>query len=199
MTTKKTNSKKNQVQPSAKDVYEKVVEGISKYQKDYLDSKFKGCYPQAQEISKNWAETIWSDSMKIMQDFPSDYTKNAAICFFAFAGEMIDTYLAIRYQNGLDKKDLPIVLPVEAKSQMIKTLVEKAEKELSAEGQELVKNLLLRDFGYFFAVLKALQIESTVINNLLIGEFRMFVFEIMLPHLFASEKKQGEENATTDK
>lgn len=194
MTTKKTNSKKNQVQPSVKDVYEKVVEDISKYQKDYLDSKFKGCYPQAQEISKTWADTVWSDSMKIMQDFPSDYTKNAAICFFAFAGEMIDTYLAIRYQNGLDKKDLPIVLPVQAKSDLIKSLIERAEKELSAEGQELVKNLLLRDFGYFFAVLKALQIESTVINNLLIGEFRMFVFEIMLPHLFASEKKQGEEN-----
>lgn len=199
MTTKRTNySKKKKAQQSANGAYEKAVEAISKYQKDYLDKRFKDCYPQAQEISKQWAETVWSDSMKIMQDFPSAYTKNAAICFFAFAGMVVDSYLEMRFHKDIKAVDLPVVLPAEAKSEMIKMLVERAEKELNKEGQEFVKNLVLRDFGYFFAILKALQIED-VVNNLLISGFRMFVWEIMLPHLFASCKKTGEENATTDK
>lgn len=198
MATKRTNRKKNQAQPSANDVYAKAVEALSKYQKDYLDTKFKDCYPQAQEISKRWTETVWTDSMKIMQDFPSAYTKNAAICFFAFAGVAIDSYLTMRFNKEIKSVDLPVVLPVEAKSDMVKMLLEKGEKELNKEGQELLEKLLMSDFGYFFAVLKALKIEEFT-NNLLISQFRMFFWEIMIPHLFATCKKQGEENATASK
>ena len=200
MTTKKTKTKSKGRQPqnNANVAYGKVVEAISKYQKDYLDTKFKDCYPQAQEISKQWTETVWNDAMKIMQDFPSAYTKNAAICFFAFAGMAIDSYLFERFHKDIKQVDLPVVLPVEAKSDMIKMLLERGEKELNTEGQELLKNLLLRDFGYFFAILKALRLED-VVNNLLISGFRMYFWEIMIPHLFATCKKEGEENATTDK
>lgn len=185
----------SQDQQNAKDAYAKAVEGILKYRKDYLDETFKDCYPQAAKISKKWTDTIWTDAMQIMQDFPSEYTKNAAICFFAFAGQIVDMCLAEKFNRKVNEKDLPAVVQVPATSELIKSLVTKADEFCGTEGALLIKNLLERDFGYFFAVLKAIDIENKALNNLLISQFRMFVWEIMLPHLFASEKKQDSAHA----
>ncbi len=180
---------------NAKDAYEKAVEGILKYRKDYTDETFKDCYPRASKISQKWTDTIWTDSMRIMQDFPSDYTKNAAICFFAFAGQIVDMCLAEKYNKAVPEKELPKIEQVPATSDLVKSLVTQANEVCGTEGASLVKNLLERDFGYFFAVLKALDIKNKALNNLLISGFRMFVWEIMLPHLFASEKKQDSAHA----
>lgn len=133
--------------------------------------------------------------MKIMQDFPSEYTKQSAICFFAFMGSVIDAYLEKRYKNGIKSIDLPVILPVVAKAEMVKMLLERGEKELDKDGLTLLKNLLERDFAFVFAVLKALKIENDALHNLLISGFRFYFWEVMIPHIFATEKKGGEDAA----
>lgn len=188
MPTKRTK-KSSQRRNNAKDVYEKAVEAMSKEKKEYLEKRFASCHPQAAKISKEFTDTVWTDAMQIMQDYPSEYTKGAAVCFFAFVGEVVDTHLGMRFAKEIRPVDLPVLLPSDAKSDMIKTLVKRAEDECNKTGAELIKNLLLRDFGYFFAVLKAIQIQNIALHNLIISGYRMWVFEVMIPHLFRSEKK----------
>lgn len=195
MNTKRTK-KLSQPQNNAKDVFAEVEGVMSKEKKAYLKKRFVGCQPKARKISEEYTETVWTDAMKIMQDFPSEYTKQAAICFFAFMGTIIDAYLEKRYKNGIKAIDLPVIMPVAVKSEMVKMLLERGEKEMNKEGQELLENLLQRDFGFVFAIIKALNIENDELHNLLISGFRFWVWEVMIPHLFASEKK-GEENAAT--
>lgn len=128
-----------------------------------------------------------------MQDYPSHYTQTSAVCFFAFLCAAIDAHLEERFNKTIPEQELPKIEPQEANSEMIKALVERGDKELSIDGSTLLKNLLQRDFGYLFAILKAINIENTVLNNLLISGFRFYVWEIMVPHLFLSEQKKENE------
>jgi hypothetical protein len=45
------------------------------------------------------------------------------------------------------------------------------------------------------ALLKALNIENNALHNLLISNFRFWVWDVMVPHLFLSEKKKEEAHA----
>lgn len=101
----------------------------------------------------------------------------------------------MRYAKAIPENELPKLEPVEAKSDMIKLLLKRSEQDLNTEGQLLLKNLLERDFGYLFAVIKAINIENTALHNLLVSGFRFYVWEIMIPHLFLSEKKKEEAHA----
>ena len=174
--------------------YEKAIEDIQKEKENYLLSQFEYCHPQAKELSKTYTETVWTDSMRIMQDFPSDYTRTAAICFFSFLGVTIDSYLKLRFQKDIATKDLPVVLPVPADSDMVKKLLERGEKELGTDGLTLLKNLIERDFGLLMAILKAIRIENAIIHNVLVSGFRFWVWEVMIPHLFQTEKKEDKKD-----
>jgi hypothetical protein len=133
--------------------------------------------------------------MKIMQDYPSTYAQTAAVCFFSFLCAAIDAHLELRFAKAIPENELPKVEPAEAQSDMVKMLLKRSETDCTTEGQLLLKNLLERDFGYFFAVLKALNIENTALHNLLVSNFRFWVWDVMIPHLFLSEHKKEEAHA----
>ena len=189
----KTVKKKSQT--SGKSDYKKLSEAMSLDKKKYAETKFKGCWPIAREISENITNTIWDDSMKIMQDYPSTYARTSAICFFAFLCAVIDTLLEERCNKSIPETELPKIEPAQATSEMVKTLLKRSETDCTTTGQLLLKNLLERDYGYLFAVLKALNIESDALNNLLISSIRFYVWDIMVPHLFLSEQKKEEAHA----
>lgn len=170
--------------------YKMLSEAMLKDKEKYASEKFKNCWPIAREISETITNTVWDDAMKIIQDHPSTYTRTAGICFFAFLCSAIDAHLELRYSKDTPEKDLPKVEPAEAKSEMVKILLERSESDLNMEGRELLKNLLQRDFGYLMAVLNAINIENIALHNLLVSGFRFYVWEVMVPHLFLSEKKQ---------
>ena len=195
---KKTASVKNagnSLKQSGENAYEKLSEAMLKDREKYASDKFKNCWPAAKEISEQIASTVWDDSMKIMQDYPSTYTQTAAVCFFAFMCAAIDAHLELRYAKDIQEAELPKLEQPEAKSDMVKLLLERSNTDLNAEGQVLLRNLLERDFGYLMAVLKAINIENTALHNLLVSGFRFYVWEIMIPHLFLSEKKKEEGHA----
>lgn len=197
---KKTNKRsakpvKKELKQNGENAYKKLSEAMLKDKEEYANEKFKKCWPLAKEISATVTNTVWDDAMKIIQDHPSTYTRTAAICFFAFMCSAIDAHLELRFAKDIPEKDLPKVEPVEAKSEMVKILLERSESDLNMEGRELLKNLLQRDFGYLMAVLNAINIESTALHNLLVSGFRFYVWEVMVPHLFLSEKKQEEAHA----
>lgn len=175
--------------------YEKLSEAMLLDKKKYADEKFKNCWPVAKEISETITNTVWDDSMKIMQDYPSTYAQTAAVCFFSFLCAAIDANLELRFSKDTPEEQLPKVEPAKANSEMIKTLLKRAEVECNTEGQLLLKNLLERDFGYLMAVLKALGIESDALHNLLVSNFRFWVWDVMVPHLFMSEHKGVEARA----
>ena len=133
--------------------------------------------------------------MKIMQDYPSAYTRTAAVCFFAFLCAAIDAHLELRYAKDIPEDKLPKIETAKAESDMVKILLERSSAELGPDGQVLLSNLLRRDFGYLMAVLKAINIENTALHNLLVSGFRFYVWEIMIPHLFLSENKKEEGHA----
>jgi hypothetical protein len=168
---------------------------MSRDKKKYAEEKFKDCWPTAREISETITNTVWDDAMKIMQDYPSAYAKTAAICFFSFMCAAIDAHLEMRYAKAIQEKELPKIEPQEAKSDMVKMLLKRAETELSTEGQLLLTNLLERDFGYLMAVLKAIDIDNIALHNLIVGNFRFWVWDVMIPHLFLSETKKEIANA----
>lgn len=195
---KKTESAENagnSLKQSGENDYEKLSAAMLKDREKYASDKFKNCWPAAKEISEQIANTVWDDSMKIMQDYPSNYTRTAAVCFFAFMCAAIDAHLELRYAKAIPEAELPKLEQPEAKSDMVKLLLERASTDLNAEGQVLLRNLLERDFGYLMAVLKAINIENTALHNLLVSGFRFYVWEIMIPHLFLSEKKKEEGHA----
>ena len=169
--------------------YKKLSKAMLLDKEKYANEKFKDCWPIAKEISENIYK-VWDNSMKIMQDYPSTYARTAAVCFFSFMCAAIDAHLELRYNKSIAEKDLPKVEPVEAKSEMVKMLLKRAETDLNMEGQMFIKNLIERDFGYVMATLKAVNIENVALHNLLSSNFRFFVWEIMIPHLFLSEKKE---------
>jgi len=107
----------------------------------------------------------------------------------------IDAHLEMRYAKAIQEKELPKIEPQEAKSDMVKMLLKRAETELSTEGQLLLTNLLERDFGYLMAVLKAIDIDNIALHNLIVGNFRFWVWDVMIPHLFLSETKKEIANA----
>lgn len=205
MNTKKETKKKSK-KTSVEDVskpkttsgvnaYEKLSEAMLLDKKKYAEEKFKNCWPVAREISETITNTVWDDSMKIMQDYPSTYAQTAAVCFFSFLCAAIDANLELRFSKDTPEEQLPKVEPAKANSEMIKTLLKRAEVECNTEGQLLLKNLLERDFGYLMAVLKALCIESDALHNLLVSNFRFWVWDVMVPHLFMSEHKGVEARA----
>lgn len=176
--------------------YEKLSKALLEDKEKYVNEKFKDCWPTAKIVSETITNTVWDDSMKIMQDYPSTYAQTASVCFFSFLCSAIDAYLEKRYSKNIEEKDLPAIESMQvADSEIVKTLVERSEKELSIDGHLLLKNLIQRDFGYLFAVLKALNIENTALHNLLISNFRFWVWDVMVPHLFLSEKKKEEAHA----
>lgn len=182
-------------QKSGENAYKKLSEAMLKDKEKYASDKFKDCWPVAKEISETITNTVWDDSMKIMQDYPSTYTRTAAVCFFAFLCAAIDAHIELRYSKDIPEKELPKIEPQEATSDMVKMLLKRAETDLNTEGKLLLKNLLERDFGYLMAVLKSINIENTALHNLLVSGFRFYVWEIMIPHLFLSEKKKEEAHA----
>lgn len=205
MNTKKETKKKSK-KTSVEDVskpkttsgvnaYEKLSEAMLLDKKKYADEKFKNCWPVAKEISETITNTIWDDSMKVMQDYPSTYAQTAAVCFFSFLCAAIDAHLELRFSKDIPEKDLPKVEPAQATSEMVNLLLNRSETECNAEGQLLLKALLKRDFGYLMAVLKALNIESSALHNLLVSNFRFWLWDVMVPHLFLSEKKKEEAHA----
>lgn len=175
--------------------YKKLQDALMKDKKKYASDKFKNCWPVAREISETVTNTVWDDAMKIIQDHPSVYTRTAGVCFFAFLCAAIDAHLEMRYAKAIQENELPKLEIKEATSDMVKILLERSKVEMNTEGQLLLKNLLERDFGYLMAVLKALNIENTALHNLLVSGFRFYVWEVMVPHLFLSEKKQEEAHA----
>lgn len=130
-----------------------------------------------------------------MQDYPSTYTQTAAVCFFSFMCAAIDAHLEMRFAKAIPENELPKIEPAEATSDMIKMLLKRSETDCNTEGQVLLKNLLQRDYGYLFSILKAIAIENTALHNLLVSGFRFYVWEIMVPHLFLSEHKKEEGHA----
>ena len=180
---------------SGNDAYEKLSNALLKDREKYATEKFKDCWPIAREISEKITNTVWDDSMKIMQDYPSTYAQTAAVCFFSFLCAAIDAHLELRFAKAIPENELPKVEPAEAQSDMVKILLKRSETDCTTEGQLLLKNLLERDFGYFFAVLKALNIENTALHNLLVSNFRFWVWDVMIPHLFLSEHKKEEAHA----
>ena len=205
MSTKKEMKKKSNDKPaesvsqiqnqSGNDAYEKLSNALLKDREKYATEKFKDCWPIAREISEKITNTVWDDSMKIMQDYPSTYAQTAAVCFFSFLCAAIDAHLELRFAKAIPENELPKVEPAEAQSDMVKMLLKRSETDCTTEGQLLLKNLLERDFGYFFAVLKALNIENTALHNLLVSNFRFWVWDVMIPHLFLSEHKKEEAHA----
>lgn len=202
MSTKKETKKKLNAKPaesvsqtqkqSGNDAYEKLSNALLKDREKYATEKFKDCWPIAREISEKITNTVWDDSMKIMQDYPSTYAQTAAVCFFSFLCAAIDAHLELRFAKAIPENELPKVEPAKAQSEMVKMLLKRSETDCTTEGQLLLKNLLERDFGYFFAVLKALNIENTALHNLLVSNFRFWVWDVMIPHLFLSEHKKEE-------
>ena len=180
---------------SGNDAYEKLSNALLKDREKYATEKFKDCWPIARELSEKITNTVWDDSMKIMQDYPSTYAQTAAVCFFSFLCAAIDAHLELRFAKAIPENELPKVEPAEAQSDMVKILLKRSETDCTTEGQLLLKNLLERDFGYFFAVLKALNIENTALHNLLVSNFRFWVWDVMIPHLFLSEHKKEEAHA----
>ena len=180
---------------SGKDAYKMLSEALLKDKEKYATEKFKNCWPVAKEISEKITNTVWDDSMKIMQDYPSTYAQTAAVCFFSFLCAAIDAHLELRFAKAIPENELPKVEPAEAQSEMVKMLLKRSETDCTAEGQLLLKNLLERDFGYLFAVLKAINIENTALHNLLVSNFRFWVWDVMIPHLFLSEHKKEEAHA----
>jgi len=205
MSTKKETKKKLNDKPaesvsqtqkqSGNDAYEKLSNALLKDREKYATEKFKDCWPIAREISEKITNTVWDDSMKIMQDYPSTYAQTAAVCFFSFLCAAIDAHLELRFAKAIPENELPKVEPAQAQSDMVKMLLKRSETDCTTEGQLLLKNLLERDFGYFFAVLKALNIENTALHNLLVSNFRFWVWDVMIPHLFLSEHKKEEAHA----
>lgn len=205
MSTKKEMKKKSNDKPaesvsqtqkqSGNDAYEKLSNALLKDREKYATEKFKDCWPIAREISEKITNTVWDDSMKIMQDYPSTYAQTAAVCFFSFLCAAIDAHLELRFAKAIPEKELPKIETAEAQSDMVKMLLKRSETDCTTEGQLLLKNLLERDFGYFFAVLKALNIENTALHNLLVSNFRFWVWDVMIPHLFLSEHKKEEAHA----
>lgn len=189
--TKESNVKnvKKQSETSGKIAYEKLSQAMLLDKEKYANEKFKNCWPIAKEISEN-VYKVWDDSMKIMQDYPSTYARTAAVCFFSFMCAAIDAHLELRFNKDVPEKDLPKIEPVKADSEMVKFLLKRAESDLNTEGQMFLKNLIERDFGYLMSTLKAINIENSALHNLLVSNFRFFVWEIMIPHLFLSEKKE---------
>ena len=186
---------KAQEKKSSKNFFEKLKEAQKLDKEKYINEKFKNCHPKAKEISDAIATTIWEDSMKIMQDYPSTYAQTAAVCFFSFLCAAIDAHLEMSFSKDIPEKELPKVEPAPATSEMVKMLLKRAETECNAEGQLLLKNLLERDFGYLMAVLKALNIENAALHNLLVSNFRFWMWDVMIPHLFLSEHKKEEAHA----
>lgn len=202
----KSETKKESKKTSAKDVseqkttsgenaYKKLSEAMLLDKKKYADEKFKDCWPIAKEISETLTNTVWDDAMKIMQDYPSTYAQTAAVCFFSFLCAAINAHLEEKCNKSVPEKELPKIVQQEAKSEMIKILIKRSETDCSTEGHLLLKNLLERDFGYLMAVIKALNIENTALHNLLVSNFRFWVWDVMVPHLFLSEKKKEEAHA----
>ena len=170
--------------------YEQVIQMLNKETETYLENRFEHCHPEAEQISRLYKDQIWDDAMKIMQDFPSKYTQTAAVCFFAFMGLVIDSHLELRFDKQIDRKDIPVLIPDLKLADSVKSFISEANIKLNKVGQELVTKLLERDYGLLFGILKAIRIENSALHNLLVSGFRMYVWEIMLPHLFNSEKKE---------
>ena len=170
-------------------VYEKLSKAMLLDKEKYENEKFKNCWPIAKEISDKVYQ-VWDDSMKIMQDYPSDYARTAAVCFFSFMCAALDAHIEMRFSKEIEEDKLPKIEPVKAESEFVKMLFKRSEADLNTEGQLLLKNLVERDFGYLMATLKAVNIENTALHNLLSSNFRFFVWEIMVPHLFLSEKQE---------
>ena len=195
MTKKSANVAEKELKTSGELNYKKLSEAMLKDKEKYVNERFKECWPLAKEISEKLTNTVWDDAMKIMQDYPSTYTQTAAVCFFSFMLAAINAYLEDRFAKCIPVYELPHVEPAQADSDMVKLLVERGDKELNADGAGLLRSLLQRDFGYLFAILKAINIENTALHNLLVSGFRFYVWEIMVPHLFLSEKKKEEAHA----
>ena len=192
---KDAKNAKSNLSQSGNNAYKKLSEAMLKDKEKYASDKFKNCWPAARNISETITNTVWDDSMKIMQDYPSTYTQTAAVCFFAFLCAAIDAHLELRFSKDIPEDKLPKVETAKAESDMVKILLERSNAELGADGQLLLSNLLQRDFGYLMGVLKAINIENTALHNLLVSGFRFYVWEIMIPHLFLSEKKKEEAHA----
>lgn len=155
MSTKKEMKKKSNDKPaesvsqtqkqSGNDAYEKLSNALLKDREKYATEKFKDCWPIAREISEKITNTVWDDSMKIMQDYPSTYAQTAAVCFFSFLCAAIDAHLELRFAKAIPENELPKVEPAEAHSDMVKILLKRSETDCTTEGQLLLKNLLERD------------------------------------------------------
>ena len=188
--TKNADTAKQQSNENGKNAYEMLSKAMLKDKEKYATEKFKNCWPVAKEISETLTNTVWDDAMKIMQDYPSNYAQTASVCFFSFLCAALNAYIEERFSKDIPEDKLPKIEPSKATSEMIKILIKRSKTDCSTEGHLLLKNLLERDFGYLMAVIKALNIENTALHNLLISNFRFWVWDVMVPHLFLSEKKE---------
>lgn len=171
--------------------YKKTVEEIKKRCEEYYAERFKDCHPEAKELARNIFDTIYTNAMLIFQDFPDAQTKNAAISFFTFACRIFEASIAEKFHKDIAKDKLPKIKPTKKRSDLIKSILSDIEKGCSIVGYELAKNLLDRDFAYFFALIKDLQIENQTITDLLLSHFRMYTW-IGIGHIKVSEsKKEG--------
>ena len=188
--TKNADTAKQQSNENGKNAYELLSKAMLKDKEKYATEKFKNCWPVAKEISETLTNTVWDDAMKIMQDYPSNYAQTAAVGVGSFLCAALNAYIEERFSKDIPEDKLPKIEPSKATSEMIKILIKRSETDCSTEGHLLLKNLLERDFGYLMAVIKALNIENTALHNLLISNFRFWVWDVMVPHLFLSEKKE---------
>ena len=186
MTTKKTNKQKQEQ-------IKKLIEKEKQYQTKYYEETFKDCHPQALELAKK-VYGIYENAMLIAQDFPDEYSKQAIICFFGFACGLFED----RFKALLPNKDAkPLeIKPVEKVSDFINSVLSEIEKECSELGYNLAKKLLVEDFALFLAVLKALDLQNTLLHNLLISHFKMYTW-LLVYHIKQSERKENK-NATTE-
>ena len=171
--------------------FQKLVEQINKRSEEYYAEHFKDCHPEAKVLARNIFDTIYTNSMLIFQDFPDAQTKNAAISFFTFACRLFDASIAEQFHKDIAKDKLPKIQPTKKRSDLIKSILSDVEKGCSMVGYELAKNLLDRDFAYFFALIKGLGLENTHLTDLLLSHFRLYTW-IGIAHIKRSEaKKEG--------
>lgn len=168
---------------------EKVIKQQKKIADKYYESNFRTCHPEGKDLARKIFNTIYSNSMLILQDHPNAEVKNAAVAFFTFACTVIDTQINIKFNKDIPKDKLPVIKPTEKRSEAVKSLLKRIDNECTVIGYGLAKNLLDRDFALFFAVVNALFTEKDIGMPLLLTHFRLYT-DIMIQHILISEKKQ---------
>lgn len=169
----------------------KLIEKEKNYQNKYYEETFKDCHPQALELAKKCYD-MYENAMLIVQDCPDEYAKQAAICFFGFACGLFED----RLKNMLPNKDSkPLeIQTVDKVSDYIKAVLKELKDTCTPTGYALAEKLLVSDFPLFLGILKAVNLENTLLHNLLVSHFKMFTW-LLVYHIKQSERKENTANA----